>query len=269
MIRRCIITISLLFLLAGLIACGGSESPPAQDSPAEAEAPDGNELAETELPDGNELVEKMEAAMKGTNSVHFTVAFQLATAQGGIDGTLEVWAERLSNLRVEVTSDTEEVNASIVGSNETESWIYNPAQSLFYKASKFISTAHLPGQPELRRVIKMAREAWNEGTLGQIEATTLGSEQANGRDTYKVEVVKPEDDEESALAGATIIFWIDQETSLPQQIEVILEQEGVSANGLVILQGEMEKDQALDASLFTFEPPEETEVIKLGSGGKN
>lgn len=280
------ITISLLaLLLLSLAACGGTPPPPPPTTapPAAAETPAKEEaaaetpaaVAETpakeeaaaETPDGAAIIHKMEEAVKATESAHLTVAFQLPTIKGGLDGTLEAWAQRPDKARIEATSSDLQINGSVVGSNAEAGWVYSAFRNTLYTAPAFIGTAHLPGQLEARQVIKMVRKVWDQGSLGEIEATLTGNEEVNGRNCYVVAVVSKDEDDESTLKGISGTFWVDQETYLPQQIELNIVQDDLSGTGLIIVQGEIETGIEIDEAQFTFEPPADATVVSFDAPG--
>jgi len=266
-IIRTVYVMLSLGLLLGLVACGSATpaAPPAEPTKAaEAAKP----AAEAGQADGQELIKKMEAAVKALDKAHFTVAFQMATKAGGIKGSVQVWANRANkNVRIEFTSETEDIKGSIIGSNDTQGWVYAPKQNVFYTSAKyFMANPHLADQPEMQEINSTLREIWNKGSLGPVETTVTGSENVNGRDTYMVKTVSKETSEDSLLTEETGTIWIDKETFLPQQIELELVQQTatgtVSGKGLAILQGAIEQTE-IEASMFTFTPPAGTDVVDV------
>jgi len=260
-ITRTVYIIMSLGLLLGLVACSSATpaAPPAEPTKAaEAAKP----AAEAGQADGQELIKKMEAAVKALDKAHFTVAFQMATKGGGIKGSVVVWGKKPNNLRVEFTSETEDLKGMIIGANEKQGWIYSTKNQALATSSHFMANAYLATQPELRKVNKTLREIWDKGTLGTVEATVTGSETVNGRDTYVVKTVSKETSADSLLTESSGTVWIDKETFLPQQAELEVKQQDVSGKGLAVLQGQIDQAE-IEASMFTFTPPAGTNVVDV------
>lgn len=256
MIRRIVTSISLLLLLlVGIVGCGGGDA----DSGGEVSS------STEELPDGAELISKMEEAINGLNNAHYNAAFQLSTDDGQLEGTMEVWQEGSNNRRYEFTSPSDVVNGLIIGSNETQYWAYSPKLNAFYVSSDVFGSPFLPGESEARSVLRLIDRIQAEGGLSEtLNAATQGAEQINSRDTYQVETTfKDPGEAEVSLEGVSLLFWVDQESFLPQQVQLKVEEQGVSGRGTVILQGEIQQDEAFDASLFSFEPEGDTATVNM------
>lgn len=253
MIRRYMtLIIGLLLLLVGVVACGSEEpSPGGEDS-----SPSVSEETSTDLPDGAELIGKMEEAIDNLDQAHFKMAFQLSKADGEqLEGSMDAWRQQPNNTRYEITSETPILNGLIIGSNEAQYWAHSPQLKALYVSSDIMGSPYLPGQPEARTVLRVLRKIQEEGGLsGNVEAVTQGTEEANSRQTYKVEsTFKDTGDPETSLEGIKITFWVDQENSLPQKFQIDIEQGNVTGRASAILQGDIDQSETLDASLFTFE----------------
>lgn len=252
LIKRYIPIVSLVLLLLALAACGGDGD----------NAGNGGSSA----PTGQELITKMEEAVKAVGKGHFTTEFQMATSEGGVRGTIESWAERPSNARAEFTSETAELNGMIIGSNETQSWVYSADQDTLYIFNGVPGTPNLASQPELDLAFWYATSLWEQG-LNNIEATTAGSEEVNGRETYKVEVTYKEPPNPN-ISGDDLVttYWIDKESFLPQKAEITLKIGEITGKGVVTLQDQIAQDETLDASLFSYQPGGNTHVVNFAEG---
>lgn len=251
--KRYTTIISLVLLLLLLAACGGS------GGEEESSAPEG-------APSGSELISKMQDAVKAIDKGHFTSEFQMATSDGGVKGTIETWAERASNTRAQFSSETAELNGMIMGSNEAESWVYSADQNTLYIFAGTPGTPNLVSQPEVDQAFWYATTLWEQG-FDNTEATTVGDEEVNGHQTYKVEVTyKETSNPEIRVDGLTTTYWIDKESYLPQKAEISLKIAGITAKGIVALQGEIATDEALEASLFSYQAAEGTDVVNFASG---
>jgi outer membrane lipoprotein-sorting protein len=243
-VTRCVTVISLLLLVVGLASCGGgAATPPPQEGPS-----------------GEELITKMKEAVKAVNSAHFTADFQVASPEGPVKGTVEFWGERPGKMRGEVTSETASVNGVIGVTDGQKGWAYNPNENIVLISDKSQYKAQLRDQPELREIANFAEKMLDRG-FDNTEAVNQGAEEVNGRNTYKVQVTYGESDPE--LKGVTGVFWVDQETFLPQRVEVTVEREGMTVGGFVALKGEIAKDESIDAAKFTFDIPQGADVLDL------
>lgn len=242
-IHTLILCFSLLLFLTA--ACGGEEPTPAP--PKE--------------PTGSDLVAKMKEAVKATDSAHFTVDFQIASVEGPVKGTVEIWGERPGKIRAEVSSESPSVDGIVVVSDGERGWAYNPREKLVLVSDQNQYKAQLREQPELREILDTGEKMLDRG-FDNTEANNLGTEQINGQDAYKVEVAYGSDDEID-LSGVTAIFWIDQQTYLPHRIEINIERDDFTASGFVVLQGDIETGQPIEADRFSFTAPEGSTVFDL------
>ncbi len=247
-ISRSIVVLILLLLALGLAACNtGGEEPKVQ----------------SESLSGAELVSKMEEAVKATKSAHLTVNFQVASAEGPVKGTIEFWGERPGKMRAEVKAELPSIDGIVAVTDGQQGWAYNAREKLVLVGDKSQYKSQLRDQPELRSILEFAEKIVDRG-FTNTEAVVQGTEQVNGRNTHKVQVTYAQtDDPELDLSGITATFWIDQETFLPQRVEMTVDRDGFTASGLAEVQGDMGRDAAVDAALFTFTPPPGTTVMDL------
>ncbi len=237
---------SLLLLIVGVAACGGKPTPPHHEGPT-----------------GDELVTKMKKAVKAVNKTHFTVEFQIGSVKGPIKGTVEFWGERPDNMRAEVVSELSSIDGIVAVSNSQKGWAYNPKEKLAIVSDQSQYKSQLRDQPELRSILDFAEKMVDRG-FDNTESINLGAEQVNGRDTYKVQVTYGESsDPELDLEDVTAIFWIDQQTFLPQRVEITIKRDALIVSGFVVLQGDIAKNQAIDALQFTFSFPKGATVLDM------
>jgi outer membrane lipoprotein-sorting protein len=245
-VTRCVTVISLLLLVIALAACGGEPATPAQQGPS-----------------GDELVTKMKEAVKAINSAHFTAEFQVASVEGPVKGTVEFWGERPGKMRGEVTSETASVNGIVAVTDGQKGWAYNPSEKIVVVSDKSQYKTQLRDQPELRDIVNFGETILNRG-FDNTEAVNQGAEQVNGRNTYKVQVTYGKSsDPKLDLEGVTSVFWIDQETFLPQRIEISVQHGALTASGFAVLKGDIAKNETIDAAKFTFSPPAGAAVLDL------
>lgn len=214
-------------------------------------------------PSGAELIAKMEAAVKALKSAQLTVTFQIASEVGPVKGSIEFWGQRPDQLHAQFKSEDASLDGLEAVSDGQQFWAYSPFAQLVIVADRSTYRMQMADQPELREIASYADEIVARG-FADTQATNLGSEQINGRDTYKVEVIfAPSAASQVDLEGVTVTFWIDQATYLPQRIEVSVQREEFTMSGFIAVEGTIETDQTLAAEVFTFVPPEGTTVVDL------
>lgn len=274
MILRILVLLTFVFFV---IACAPAEPAapePEADAETEVEAepeaeaetePEAEAESEAEPPTGDELIANMQAAMENASSVQFTADFQIATPDGPTAGTLSVAAERPGKFRAEITSeDIAEINGLLAVSNEEMGWIYNPVEELVVVDDKSQFNSQFDSQPELREVVDFGEEMVAEGFDDNTTAEILGEEDIAGRATYQVQVTYTAPASEAVdLTSVTPIFWIDQETYLPQRIEITISEGDVTVSGFMVVTDPVVVDEDIDDAMFTFEPPEGTTVLDL------
>lgn len=249
------LTCFLLLLLMSLAACQNGETPPATP---------GGGGASSDLPDGTELIGQMETAINTIEQAYFNMAFRLATTNGLLEGSIEAWRQQPDRTRYEVTSEAAILNGLVVGSNETQNWAYSPELEVFYVAPDTMGAPFLPGESEARTVLRALDRLQEDGLKESVNATTLGTEEVNGRNTYKVETTfKDVGEPEASLEGVTILFWIDQENSHPHRLEFQMKEGDMVSGGTIVLQGEIDQSGAIDDSLFSFEPPASARLVDM------
>lgn len=214
-------------------------------------------------PSGAELIAKMEAAVKALKSAHLTVTFQIASEVGPVKGSIEFWGQRPDQLHAVFKSEDEALDGLEAVSDGQKFWAYSPFAQLVIVADRSTYRMQMADQPELREIATYAEGIVARG-FADTQATNLGSEQVNGRNTYKVEVTfEPSATSQVDLEGVTVTFWIDQATYLPQRIEVSVQREEFTMSGFIAVEGMIETDQPIAAEVFTFVPPEEATVVDL------
>ncbi len=239
-LKQCVMVMSLLLLLTNITACSLQETP------------------KPVMPEGKELVKKMETAVKSIKNGYLKIKFQMATSKGGVGGQVEAWGERPDKLRAEVFSQSSDIDRVVVSTDNFAGWIYSPAQKTFYFSKNYPGSPYLQNQPELLQLVQYARQVWEQGTLGDFEATTESSakmgEGINERTVYKVKVVPKNITMPDLLSNATLYIWIDQITFLPQQVQIEAKFGEDSGKGVATVQ-EMTTNRFIESSVFQFQPP--------------
>lgn len=221
----------------------------------------GEDKAESSpLPAGSELVSKMSEAVNGTNSANFSADFRMVGIYDSFIGQFQFWGERPDKTRFEITSDDESLNGMVFVTNGDKEWTYSPHNKLVLVSDKNQFKTLLNQQPELDVMVYLAEKLEEQG-VETTQVQTLGTETVNGRETYKVEA-KYNDPE---LEDLRITYYIDQETSFPQQadIQIQIGHDGIVVAGIVQAKGEISTGGSIHAAIFTFTPPDDPEVEVL------
>lgn len=256
----------LTLLLLAALACSWITPAPTE----EADPPDSVDTssqpaaeaitADSDLTDGQALIVKMEEAIKAANGVELTLQFQMATSAGGVRGHINSWAERPSQLKVEVNSENVDINGATLNIDDISGWIYSPYQRTFYFSQNYPGTPHLADQPELHQVANYARQVWEQGGLGEIEATVLGEERIGSWLTTQVEVIPEESAEMAQLDEVRLLLWIEQTDFLPRKIELQARFGELTGKGSLVVQTLL-LNPTLEPTLFQFEAPAEADTI--------
>ncbi len=212
---------------------------------------------------GIELVQKMEANINNINGVHFSIKFKANSADGPIDGIIKFWGQRDGKMRLEVTSESASLNGTIIIADGQQILVYKPNEKLVVIAGKGQYQALLAELPGLGEMLYLLRQIFARGFEG-VSADNLGTEQINGRQAYKVQVgYKTPADLTTELKNVTTIFWIDVESFLPQQLEIMVQKDGLTADALITATSDIITNQPIDPGTFIFEPPAGTKVRNI------
>ena len=235
-------------LLLALTACA-AQTPPATPTPAG--------------PTGAELITQMQRTIAGAKSAHLTMRFQVGTADGPVTGTAEFWGQRPGQRRIQLRSDLGSVDGILAVTAGDQGWAYSKRDDVVVVADRSLLQSQLGRQPELREIAGFVDKLLARG-FTDTEAVNQGAATINGRPTYKVQVTfKPTADPAQKLEGIGTVFFIDAETHLPQRVEMEVTYGNFTVRGFAEVQGAIEIDPTLDASLFTFDPPPGAAVINL------
>lgn len=214
-------------------------------------------------PTGAELITQMQSALKNIKSAHLTMRFQVGTADGPVTGTAEFWGQRPGQRRIQLRSDLGNVDGIVAVTAGDKGWAYSRRDDLVVVADRSLLQSQLGRQPELREIATFVDKLLARG-FTDTEAINQGPATVNGRATYKVQVTfKPTADPAQKLEGINTAFFIDAETHLPQRVELEITYGAFTVRGFAEVQGQIEIDPTLDASLFAFEPPAGAAVLNL------
>ena len=218
------------------------------------------------------LVDTLETS-KTIENGHAVVEINVDSPEEKVSATVEVWGRHESEssgaFRLEVleTDKSEAVGAVIVSDGETV-WAYSPVQGKVYTGTaEEAKTAMAEKQPLHQERGKeefdhpeTAEEAVDK-LLEYFEASRTGSEKIADANAYAIEL-KPIPEQmpaEYAAIGGLLNMWIDQDRSVPLAAVYT----GGSMGEIQVTALELEINQGVDESLFTFEIPADVEVVRF------
>jgi len=227
------------------------------------------------------LVSSLESA-KTIKDGHAVVAVEVDTLDKDASGTVEVWAYRNEDgpggFRVEVLEASEDKaqGAVIVSDGETL-WAYSPVENKIFVgtpeeaksvmeeneffADQFGEMPHrLEGEskdgeyehPETaEEAVDKLQEYFN---LGKSGSETVAGETA---DQLKLEPIPEQMPAEYAAVGGFFNLWISQDSKVPLAFEFT----GSSVGEVSVTVLEYEINAGVDDNLFSFEVPEDAELV--------
>lgn len=219
------------------------------------------------LPTADEIVERMEAARAATDDIHATVAIDFSSAEQSGRLVVEGWMQRtgesdaagepIARVRAEVLEASEaDLVGSLVVSDGESFWFYSPSQNTVITGSA--DDMHKAGPASPTGATAMLQDVVQQG-LDAVDLEVLGSEQVAGKDTWKVKVT-PKAETAAQLQLDSLIqgtMWVDEELALPLKLALDAADFG---SGTVEAQS-IELNTGLSPDLFSFTPPEGTEVV--------
>lgn len=232
------------------------------------------------------LVQTLETSKTITDG-HAVVAVDVDTIEQDASGTIEVWAVRgeenddghsLGAFRIEVLEASEEkVQGAVIVSDGETLWAYSPSENKIFV-----------GTPEEAQAMMAENEAMAgeygrfldgyEGKSGDSEyehpetaeeavaklleffnvsisgSDAVANETAN---QLKMEPIPEQMPDEYIAVGGYLNLWIGQDSSLPLSVSYT----GGSMGEFSATVLEFEVNAGIDESLFTFEIPEDAEVV--------
>ncbi len=220
------------------------------------------------LPTAEEIVERMKAARAATNDAHAVVAIEFTSPERSGRLLVENWLQKtgeldaagdpIARVRAEVleASDAELVG-SLVVSDGTTFWLYNPAENTAVTGDARSMQGHSPASPV--GATEMLQDMIAEG-LDALELEVEGVEQVAGKDAWKVNLT-PKAETSARLRLDGVIkgtMWVDEELALPLKLSIDASDFG---QGTVEVQS-IETNTGLSADRFSFTPPEGATIVQ-------
>ena len=218
------------------------------------------------------MVDTLETS-KTIENGHAVVEINVDSPKEKVSATVEVWgrheAEGPGAFRLEVlnTDKAEAVGAVIVSDGETV-WAYSPAQGKVYTGTaEEAKAAMTEKQPlhEERGIEEFDHPETSEEAVDKLleyfEASRTGIEKIADANAYAIELLPiPEQmPAEYTAIGGLLNVWIDQDRSVPLAAAYT----GGSMGEVRVTALELDINQGVDESLFTFDIPVDAEVVRF------
>jgi outer membrane lipoprotein-sorting protein len=206
-------------------------------------------------PTAEEIVAKMKEIEAGTEDAHAILEMSFEGQGRDEELVIEVWEKKPNKFRAEVleASGSEVVAGSIIVSDGSQTWIYDPGQN------EVLVGDVGPDEPSgPRDIIRFIDEVIQQ-VLDTTEVKLVGEEAVAGLATYKLEFT-PKDDEETGLPpGSKATLWVEQERWIVLQAHF---------SGAALGEGWMrvrsfELNAGLTDDLFQFKVPEGAQVTNI------
>lgn len=232
-----VVAVALLLVTAGCLGGVGFGGDDTDDDATENET--------DERPDADELLEKSVQAESSVETLH---GVQTTTWEDGdetVSTTQEVWQRGPVDSRTELLESDESEQYDVMVSNGATVWMYDEDANEVVRTDLGFDPAEM----------EALGEGMAETVYDGMNATLAGTETVADREAYVVELTPNGD--EAMYESATL--WIDRETHYP------LKQESTTSfDGEMTITVEFEEitlDPDLDDELFTFEAPDDAEVV--------
>jgi outer membrane lipoprotein-sorting protein len=216
------------------------------------------------------LIQTIETA-KTIENGHAVVNINVDSPEEKASATVEVWGVHAEDgpgaFRMEVleTDKADAVGAVIVSDGETV-WAYSPAKNTVFTGTVEEAKAAMQEKQPMSDKFDMqefthpetAAEAVDK-LLEYFEASRTGTETVGNANAYQLEL-KPIPEQmpaEYTAVGGLLNLWIDQSRSVP----LALSYTGGAMGEVSITTQELEINQGVDETLFTFEIPDGAEVV--------
>lgn len=215
-----------------------------------------------------EIVARMEAARDEMQDVHATVTMNFVTNERNGRIVVETWMKKgesadseephFNKVRaVVLEADEPEMVGSEFISNGEVFWLYNPTEAKAITGNADEMKENAPNDPA--GMTQTLQELIQEG-LDAVDIEVLGEEQIAGQNTWKLKLT-PNEETAREMQLADVVeatMWVDEEKALPLKLDV----DASDAGQFSIEVNAIETSTGLADDLFTFTPPEGTEVVQ-------
>jgi outer membrane lipoprotein-sorting protein len=216
------------------------------------------------------LMQTLETS-KTIENGHAILNISVDSPEETVSGTVEVWGVHAEDgpgaFRLEVleTDKGEAVGAVIVSDGETI-WAYSPTKNTVFTGTAEEAKAAMQEKQPMREELDMEEfdhfetaEETVEKLLEYFAVQLTGSETIANADAYALEL-KPIPEQmpaEYIAVGGLVNLWIDKNRSLP----LALAYTGGSMGEVNVTAVELDVNQGVDETLFSFDIPNGAEVV--------
>ena len=222
-------------------------------------------------PSAKDILVKTIESSKTIENGHAVISISVDSPEEKASAIVEVWGTHAEDgpgaFRLEVLeTDKEEAVGMVIVSDGETVWAYSPAKSKVFTGTAEEAKAAMEEKQPMDDKFEMeefdhpenAEEAV-EKLLEYFEIARTGTETVANESAYQLEL-KPIPEQmpaEYTAVGGLVNLWVDQSRSVP----VAVAYTGGSMGEINITALELEINQGVDETLFSFEIPTDVEVV--------
>lgn len=222
-------------------------------------------------PTAKDILKQTIETAKTIENGHAVVNINVDSPEEKVSATVEVWGVHAEDgpgaFRMEVLeTDREEAVGAVIVSDGDTVWAYSPAKNTVFMGTAEEAKAAMEEKQPMREEFNMDEFAHPETAeeavdklLEYFEVSRTGTETVGNAIAYQLEL-KPIPEQmpaEYTAVGGLLNLWIDQSRSVP----LALSYTGGAMGEVSITTQELEINQGVDETLFTFEIPNGAEVV--------
>ena len=222
-------------------------------------------------PTAKDILKQTIETSKTIENGHAVVNINVDSPEEKVSATVEIWGVHAEDgpgsFRMEVLeTDREEAVGAVIVSDGDTVWAYSPAKNTVFMGTAEEAKAVMEEKQPMREEFNMDEFAHPETAeeavdklLEYFEISRTGTETIGNAITYQLEL-KPIPEQmpaEYTAVGGLLNLWIDQSRSVPLAFSYT----GGAIGEVSITTQELEINQGVDETLFTFEIPNGAEVV--------
>ena len=222
-------------------------------------------------PTAKDILKQTIETSKTIENGHAVVNINVDSPEEKVSATVEIWGVHAEDgpgsFRMEVLeTDREEAVGAVIVSDGDTVWAYSPAKNTVFMGTAEEAKAVMEEKQPMREEFNMDEFAHPETAeeavdklLEYFEISRTGTATVGNAIAYKLEL-KPIPEQmpaEYPAVGGLLNLWIDQSRSVPLAFSYT----GGAIGEVSITTQELEINQGVDETLFTFEIPNGAEVV--------
>ena len=222
-------------------------------------------------PTAKDILKQTIETSKTIENGHAVININVDSPEEKVSATVEVWGVHAEDgpgaFRMEVLeTDREEAVGAVIVSDGDTVWAYSPAKNTVFMGTAEEAKAVMEEKQPMREEFNMDEFAHPETAeeavdklLEYFEISRTGTETVGNAIAYQLEL-KPIPEQmpaEYTAVGGLLNLWIDQSRSVPLAFSYT----GGAIGEVSITTQELEINQGVDETLFTFEIPNGAEVV--------